>query len=504
MAVTSLAVKKDLLQGTSFGARTAEEEADVLANYFVQTDQWKRMLRGEIDVVYGAKGTGKSAIYTLLEKSADTVLFNNNILTATAENPRGATVFRNIVAAPPASEREFISLWKTYIVSVIGRRLQEYKIDNSDASEVIRELTEHGLLPVGGGLPALFRAARNFVARFILREPTSVTYGLSVDQATGMMLPTRTAEYNVATPVAQHELMSPDELLEKADTALAREGFKLWVLFDRLDVAFEESRDLEKNALRALFRVYNDLRGLGNISLKIFVRDDIWRRITEDGFAEASHITRTVTIRWDNPSLMNLAVRRLLNNPCIVSELGAEVEAIMADIEQQKKVFYQFFPRQIDIGPNKSETFEWLLGRTKDGTGVNTPRELIHFLSELRDEQIRRLERGESVPNDELLFDRSIFKTALKAVSEVRLTQTLLAEYAELKPYVMAMNGEKASHTPSTLARIWNVETSPAREKADALAKVGFFELRGDKQSPQYWVPFLYRDALSIVQGSAD
>lgn len=503
MVTTSLALKKDLLECTTFGARTAEEEADALANYFVQTDQWKRMLRGEIDVVYGAKGSGKSAIYTLLEKSADTVLFNNNILTATAENPRGATVFRNIVAAPPVSEREFISLWKTYIVSVIGRRLQELNINNSEAKDVIRELTEHDLLPVGGGLSTLLRAARKFVERFF-REPTSVTYGLSYDPMTNMPSATRTAEFNIENPLKHRDLMSPDELLEKANAALSREGFKLWVLFDRLDVAFEESRVLEKNALRSLFRVYNDLRGLTNISLKIFVRDDIWRRITEDGFAEASHITRTVTIRWDNPSLMNLAVRRLLNNQRIVSELGVDVESIMADIEKQKKTFYQFFPRQIDIGPNKSETFEWLLGRTKDGTGVNTPRELIHFLSELRDEQIRRLERGESVPMDDLLFDRSIFKTALKAVSEVRLTQTLLAEYPELKPFVTVMNGEKASHTPETLARIWSIDSSLARERADSLAKVGFFEFRGDKQSPQYWVPFLYRDALSIVQGSAE
>ena len=29
-----------------------------------------------------------------------------------------------------------------------------------------------------------------------------------------------------------------------------------------------------------------------NIKLKIFVRDDIWQRISEGGFAEASHITK--------------------------------------------------------------------------------------------------------------------------------------------------------------------------------------------------------------------
>jgi hypothetical protein len=205
---------------------------------------------------------------------------------------------------------------------------------------------------------------------------------------------------------------------------------------------------LERNALRALFRVYNDVRHLQNISLKIFVRDDIWRRITEAGFAEASHITRTVTIRWDNASLMNLAVRRLLNNACIGDGLGVSSEEIMSDMAKQRTTFYKFFPPQVDGGPNKPQTFEWILGRTVDGTGVNAPRELIHFLMELRDEQIRRLERGENASGDQLLFDRTIFKSALESVSEARLNQTLLAEYPEYRRYVSLLKGEKTLHTP--------------------------------------------------------
>lgn len=59
--------KKIILEQLNFGARIAEEEADFLESYFVQTDQWKRILKGEIDIIYGAKGAGKSAIYTLLQ-----------------------------------------------------------------------------------------------------------------------------------------------------------------------------------------------------------------------------------------------------------------------------------------------------------------------------------------------------------------------------------------------------------------------------------------------------
>jgi hypothetical protein len=48
------------------------------------------------------------------------------------------------------------------------------------------------------------------------------------------------------------------------------------------------------------------------------------------------------------------------------------------------------------------------------------------------------------------------------------------------------------------------VEETKALEIAIKLTEVGFFELRGSKEDPVFWVPFLYRDALQMVQGPAD
>ena len=35
-------------------------------------------------------------------------------------------------------------------------------------------------------------------------------------------------------------------------------------------------------------------------------------------------------------------------------------------------------------------------------------------------------------------------------------------------------------------------------------SEIGFFDARGTKDEPSYWVPFLYRSALNLVQGKAD
>jgi hypothetical protein len=99
---------KSIIRGSGGGGRNE------LAKYFVETDQWNRIFRGEIDIIQGDKGAGKSAIYSLLVAKTNE-LFDKNILLITAEQPRGATVFRDLVSDPPTSENEFISLWKLYI-----------------------------------------------------------------------------------------------------------------------------------------------------------------------------------------------------------------------------------------------------------------------------------------------------------------------------------------------------------------------------------------------------
>jgi hypothetical protein len=93
---------------------------------------------------------------------------------------------------------------------------------------------------------------------------------------------------------------------------------------------------------------------------------------------------------------------------------------------------------------------------------------------------------------------------ALPTVSDARLVQYLYAEYPAYKPFLEKLEGQKAEQTPESLAELWSVDRPGAIEKAKELVDLGFFELRGTKEEPTFWVPFLYRDALELVQGKAD
>jgi len=86
----------------------------------------------------------------------------------------------------------------------------------------------------------------------------------------------------------------------------------------------------------------------------------------------------------------------------------------------------------------------------------------------------------------------------------VRFEQTLCAEHPKLRPLLDGLEGEKTQQTAATLAKIWRVSESEALTKAEQLTEIGFFQRRGSKEQPLFWIPFLYRDALRLVQGQAE
>jgi hypothetical protein len=86
--------------------------------------------------------------------------------------------------------------------------------------------------------------------------------------------------------------------------------------------------------------------GHQNISLKIFLRDDIWRRITEGGFREASHITRYTRIYWDSQTLLNLIIRRALANESLREYYKVDRDEVLSSAELQQALFYRIFPQQ--------------------------------------------------------------------------------------------------------------------------------------------------------------
>src|SRR6266446_4740894 len=126
--------------------------------------------------------------------------------------------------------------------------------------------------------------------------------------------------------------------------------------------------------------------------------------------------------------------------------------------------FTDFFHSKLSRGLRKHRHLSgWL------HVAPTAPRELIHLLNCILEQEIRPLKNGGAATANDQLFDRSVFKSALPTVSNARLNQYLYAEYASERPFVSKLEGQKAEQTPDSLANLWSLSRDAAIAKAKEL-----------------------------------
>ncbi len=110
---------REILKELDLGNSVAEFD-ESLEKYFVETSTFRDLVRDRIDVVAGDKGTGKTAIYKVLQRRYRELpeLADTEIITAF--NPTGNPVFQRLVHEEPLSEGQYRGVWKTYFLSLIG------------------------------------------------------------------------------------------------------------------------------------------------------------------------------------------------------------------------------------------------------------------------------------------------------------------------------------------------------------------------------------------------
>jgi hypothetical protein len=182
--------------------------------------------------------------------------FDRGILLVAAENPRGATVFKDLVADPPTTETEFIALWKLYAMTIIAQQLTEYDVRGDKANRVYRALEDAKLLEKLFSLTGVLRSVHEYARRIIRAE--SIEGGITIDSVTQMPSGI-TGKIVLREPSADLKtkgFVSIDTLFSILNDVLEENKLKVWFLLDRLDVAFVDNQELEANALRALIRAY--------------------------------------------------------------------------------------------------------------------------------------------------------------------------------------------------------------------------------------------------------
>ena len=483
----------DIVRKLDLGNSVAEFDKE-LEKYFVETEPFRALVEDRADVIAGDKGTGKTALYSILCKRYASIDQLGSVEVVAAFNPSGNPVFQRLAQQEVLTEAQYITVWKAYVLSLVGNWLLALYDgdDRTDKMHQLHDLLKRTALRASDYSPStVFSKIMNAIAR-IFPDSAEVTMTLS---ETGIPIIVPKVGFARTDASAEHPQEVPHEqALGLLNAALSDADIDVWVVLDRLDEAFQGFPATETPALRALFRTYLDLLEFPKVKLKLFVRRDLFRKITHGGFVNLTHVNaRKVEIVWEEEDLLNLLCSRIREAPTLLTDIGAQ------DASDQD-LFNYIFPEKVDDAERKPTTWRWIMARIRDGNDVKPPRNLIDLVSKAREAQLRREDReGRDFVAGQDLIEPDSIRRALSRLSAERVEDTLLAEAGEFSHVIEKFRDGKAEHNEQSIAKQLGISEAEVKAAVKPLVELGVLETVGGS----YKIPMLYRDGLGITQGKA-
>ena len=485
--------KLEILRNLNLGRVVAEQD-DLLKSCFIPNTALREVVDERADIVLGAKGSGKSAIWVELHQNQNRYSPLKNVIISVATNPRGDPEFRDVLAAIEQSdypsEEDLRLAWRLYILGQVWKVAQESLQDSSkEFLEIEREIKRYGLVDKPSNLKRAFA--------FAIAKARALKK-LGINWKDGIQF-----EFDNEALLSGHSyvVVPFNEIFSRLDRFMQAKNKRIWIVFDRLDEIIIGNEQLEAVVLKGLLFAYRDVSDLQNIGIKIFLRDDVYYRVTRLGhFPALTHIRSKATqpIRWALEDLLHLVVRRLVENEPIRELVGLRNLSIAPD--RRRRVFYTIFPEQIDKG-RAAEGFKWIVDRIKDGNDIATPRDLLSVFDRARTSQLERIERDAVLPPDKRLFDADPIRSAVKLVAQENLETRIFAEYPDLRAPILQFGDGKADHNDETLRGILGEYYN--NDLVERLKSIGFIYQRERKGHKVWTIPFFYSFALDVKRGFA-
>ena len=252
---------------------------------FQKTTDFERFLDVTTCLIRGRKGTGKTALYWLFLK-------HKNVAQKLARGRLDNTVFLSAhgtfqESRPSRDEFQIIhqtlqqksGTWEAFWRAYLLLRCYQENLVKFPRLAKYRELTK-----TLKELPKEIWQSENTEA--LLKLSTNSQLRLLVKDAVNILLNEQYRENSL----------------------------EMWFLYDDLDEDFPEAGEVRQQALTGLFQLVQscDANRLTEIRFKIFLREDIWNRLS---FDNKSHFTgRDILLQWTRIDFLRLALRQAIQS----------------------------------------------------------------------------------------------------------------------------------------------------------------------------------------------
>lgn len=345
------------LQRIEFGDYLAEDESEVLSNYYFEVLDLMSLTRNDYNIVIGRKGAGKTATLHSLRSilEADT---RNYVCIIEPVPMEIQSLIYVLESLPENYEKNYLieSTWKFLIYSQIARsvydKIQErhpssYSKPESDFCRFVEQNKDIFLVDFSERLEQEFRD---------LERISSV----SSVQGKGV------TEFRVKVSEVLHDSTISNIKDKLAEVFSSRER-RIAVLVDNLDKAWQRTERIAtqsswilgllrvaKAVVRDLFKLKNINRQAANISfnLTVFLRSDIFKYI-QDNYSEPDKLEYTY-LRWNDQDVLYRVIEKRfveLNSKTVTKdELWTYYVAETVEDEPVRDYIYnRILPRPRDL-----------------------------------------------------------------------------------------------------------------------------------------------------------
>lgn len=448
-----------LLTSLTFGDPMAENEFQTLGAYFLETDQYLRALRGEVNLVVGRKGTGKTALFSQVR---DRIRRDrqNIVVDLKPEGYQLRKLKEDVFGylAQGAKEHLVVAFWEYLLYLEVGYKVLEKDKDrhhrDHHLTEPYRRLAaayhrESGD-STGDFSERLHELSDRIARQYLVAHGRSENVNLSTGQVTEL--------------IHQHDLRSLSQTL--AEYLKLKQG--TWVLFDNLDRGWSPSGLTSDDILivRSLIdagrKVQRDMqRDDLDFHCVIFLRNDVYQllmRSTSDFGKEM----RT-SLDWTDPDLLRELLRaRITTNEGIPSDLPFE------------RVWNEICVPLID----GTESMQYLIERS-----LMRPRNLLKAVIHCRGSAINL--RHDKITEEDLRKGLAVYSTDLL----IEIDQ----EIAQIDPraagliYVFANERSECSREDiEVLMDINDIDTATVDSMVQFLLYYGFLGIKVGEDDSKY------------------
>lgn len=455
--------KGSLLQNVSLGDPMAENEFQNLTSYYVQTDEFNRALRGEVNMVVGRKGTGKTALFfqvrdrvrkdkrniviDLKPEGYQLIKLKENVLDLLSEGAKGHLI---------------TAFWEYLLLMEICRKVLEKdknrpRFDdemNADYSKLDRIYKQTPVALEGDFSERLLMLSQRIIDEYAEKYGKEKNVRITADEITNLLHATSIADLRMAVSIYLEYKEQVLVLFDNLDKGWSYKGIgtgDILILRCLIDASRKVQKDMRRNGIK--------------FSSIVFVRNDIYQLLM-DSSPDFGKETRA-SLDWSDSDLLREVLRRRL------------AQSFDKDIS-----FQQVWGLICASHYNGEETSQYLIDRS-----LMRPRNLLKLVSYCKGFAVNldheRIEQ-EDITKGLRSYSNDLVLEADRELTDVEpLAEGLLYEFVE-EP------SEMEEHEVHAILKLHGITEEKIQYLTDHLLYLGFLGIKIREDDAKYIYDYGY------------